>query len=188
MTLFLSKEDIQELKKGNTSLFENIFLHYFGRLVSYATEYVSDREVAKEVVQDAFMRLWENRKVLRDDSNIQSYLYTLTRNLCLNHLKRVKNSYRFIEYTRKEELILRFNRLALEDKSAEGLLTFDLENKIREAIDSLPQQCKRVFILSRFEGMKNRQISEKLNITVKAVEANISRAMKHLSVQLKDFL
>ena len=173
-------DDLKDLRQGKEQVFKRIFKSFYGKMLYYAMEFVPDKEVAKEIVQDAFLTLWEKKKTLSENTNIPSYLYVIIRNQCLNHLKRIKVESRFhnysVEMARQNEL----NLAALEDEVSEKLIVSELEERVAEIIESLPDQCRRVFKMSRHEGLTYKQIADKLNISVKAVEGNISRALRQL--------
>ena len=188
MGIHFNSDNIEDLMRGDEKIFEKIFKFYFNRLVYYAQEFILDEEVAKEIVQDIFMKLWERKETLSENTNIQAYLFVLTRNQCLNYLKHIKIGNQFRKYSQEQARSMELNLTALEDECSEKLIAAELEQRINEAVDSLPDQCKKVFEMSRYDGLKYKQIAEKLNISVKAVEANISRALRQLSEYLKDYL
>jgi RNA polymerase sigma-70 factor (ECF subfamily) len=177
-----------DLKNGNKNAFARVFSIYNSRLTYFAKAYVIDEEVALDLVQDAFLKLWENRKKLKDSTLPGAYLYTVTRNNCLNYLKHLKVEAKYHEKVTRNNLELELNYGALK------MLEYDLydfeevQKIIDKTIESLSPQCKRVFMLSRFENLSNAEIVEKLGITVKAVEANITRALKIFRIELKDYL
>jgi RNA polymerase sigma-70 factor (ECF subfamily) len=184
----LNQADICKLIGGNEGVFEQIFNMYYSPLVYFAKEYVIFEDQAREIVQEAFIKLWEKRQSLSPDSNIKAYLYVTTRNLCLNYLDHIRVGQKFKRMKEREMLTYEINRIALHDPTAEYLITSELESRIEELIDELPERNQKVFRMHRFDNMKYSEIAQKLNISVKAVEAHISRAIKHLRNHLKDYL
>ncbi len=179
---------IRLIKDGDEKAFGIVFRSYYSGLVRFAVEYVADREVARNLVQNVYMKLWENKSGLIDDENLKGYLYTLTRNEAISYLRHLKVSQKFAEkiQTEYENLMLNLDAISNLDFN-----TFDmvkLENAIAQTLEELPERCREVFILSRYEQLKNQEIADKLQISVKAVEANITRALRFFREQLKDYL
>lgn len=179
---------VKFLKEGNQEVFQSIYEKFFGPLFVFAKEYVIDPDVAHEMVQDTFMILWEKRQTLNDETYLQSYLYKITRNNCLNYLKHLKVQEKYRQFTKSRKIELELNSAALQNSSAEKILSEELEEKINEAIDSLPPKCKQIFKLSRFEEKKYREIAEELNLSVKTVENQILKALKVLRKHLSEFI
>ncbi len=159
-------------------IYKQCFDQYFEKLFSYAFTILKDNAEAKDIVQSAFVRLWEKRMEVNMSASAQSYLYTSVHRLALNSIRnkkiREKHHARIVSISKKEEL----NNP--EEKEARA--------KIQGAIDSLPPKCKEVFCKSRFEGMKYAAIASELNISVKTVEVQIGKALKMLREQLADLL
>ncbi|SHE34544.1 RNA polymerase sigma-70 factor, ECF subfamily [Mariniphaga anaerophila] len=174
------------LSKNSKGAFKNIFLDYYKPLYHLGNYYLNDEEEAKEIVQEAFIKLWELRHELNPDSNLQNFLFTLVKNNCLNILKRRQILLKHHGRIREKEIYYQYESLSrINDDYLE--LT-ELKDKIETAIKNLPEHCRVVFELSRFEEMKNREIAEKLGITQKAVEARMTKALKILRNELKDYL
>ena len=175
---------IQLLHKGDDRAFEALYELYYNRLLHVAMGYVSNLEEAEEIVQDTFLKTWKKRKKI--DSNINAYLYTTVRNSCLDFLRKNKSRIRLHNnFEQKENWI---NYFALEDDVASHLIEKELEEQIKIAIDLLPEKCRNVFIKSRIDGLKQRDISEELNISINTVENHISKALKHMRLHLREFL
>lgn len=161
----------------NLTNFEPLFKELFTPLCSFAIKYVRDLDDAKGIVHDVFVTLWEKLDSLPDDTNYRSYLYTAVRNRCLN----------FIRDSKKH---VPLENLA-KHESAETYATLEaseLEREIELGIQSLPEKCRIVFELNRREGLKYAQIAEKLGISVKTVEAQISKALTILRDHLNEFI
>lgn len=177
---------LDEIRKGNNAAFEYLFKNYYPRLCGYAARFVNDREVAKDVIQECFMKIWEKRDALKAVS-ITSLLFTMTRNACLDYLKHLAVvEQRRLEYQADVEGEEKLYYADFSCDTEYETLYGELEDQIRYVIDRLPCRCKEVFILSRFEGLKNREIAEKLQISVKAVEKHISKALSDFSTHFKN--
>lgn len=160
--------------------FEQLFKSHFQHLCNFARQYVGDGEVAQDITQKVFIQLWEKRESLDPNLSIKSYLFTSVKNRCLNHIRDSKN------YRSK---VLDVDCGDIEVAVEEDFLAVEeLQSRIDYALASLPEKCRQVFELSRFEGKKYREISEELGIAQKTVEAHMSKAIKTLRTHLKQFL
>lgn len=177
---------IESLKKGERSAFEKIYYDYYAMLYNLGLQYLQDQNEAYEVVQNSFMKLWEVHRQININSNIRNYLFTLVKNNCLNQLKRRQLVLNHHEKIRSKELDYQYE--SLNRLSYDYMEYKELKEKIDEAIESLPEHCKRVFSLSRFEGLRNGEIADQLNISEKTVEAHITKALKLLRFNLKKYL
>jgi RNA polymerase sigma-70 factor (ECF subfamily) len=165
---------------------KNIFQQFFQPLYHLSSHYLEDPDEAKEVVQDAFVKLWEVRQNLDEDSNIRNFLFTLVKNNCLNLLKRKQLLLKHHERLKWMEMHYQYESLS---RMGDDYLEFnELKEKIDLAIKNLPEHCRVVFEMSRFEDLKNREIAEKLGVTQKTVEAHLTKALKILRNELKDYL
>jgi RNA polymerase sigma-70 factor, ECF subfamily len=177
----IGNKEVAELKEGCTVTFEQIFHAYFPRLVKFAHSYISDWEESRNISQEVLLTLWRKREELDDNSNINGYLLTLTRNHCLNHLKSFHHKVR-----RSADLELNYQALQQMD---ENWLSFqELESAIQAAIDSLPAQCRQVFRMSRFDNLSHKEIAEQLSISQKTVENHIGKALSVLRHKLKPYM
>jgi RNA polymerase sigma-70 factor (ECF subfamily) len=166
--------------------FRDIFHNNYQPLCHLSLHYLQDEDEAKGVVQDAFMKLWEMRDDLEVSSNIRNFLFTIVKNNCLNILKRRQILLKHHEKIRWMEMHYQYESLS---KMSDNYLEIqELEEKIAEAVRNLPEHCRIVFEMSRFEDLKNREIAEKLGITQKTVEAHLTKALKILRNELKDYL
>lgn len=166
--------------------FKNIFQQFFQPLCHLSSHYLEDHDEAKEVVQDAFVKLWEVRRNLDEDSNIRNFLFTLVKNNCLNLLKRKQLLLKHHEKLKWMEMHYQYESLS---RMGDDYLEFnELKDKIDLAIKNLPEHCRVVFEMSRFEELKNREIAEKLGVTQKTVEAHLTKALKILRNDLKEYL
>lgn len=160
--------------------FENLFETHYSNLCAYANNFIKDIDASEEVVQEVLFKLWTNKESITITSSVQSYLFRAVRNASLNVLKHVN--------IREDYKV--HNEYEMQDiQSAEDeMIVSELEEKIREAINQLPIERKKVFLLSRYEGLKYKEIAEKLNISVSTVENQMVKALKFLRNELKDYL
>ncbi len=163
--------------------FDEIFRHYAKPLFYYAAKFVGDDQ-AKDIVQDTFAKLWADKSLVITKS-LNSLLFTTIRNRCLQQLEKEKVRNKYVESTRqklqREEL-----QFYMEERSS--LMEQELEDKLNEVLKNLPDRCRQIFMMSRFENKKNREIAEALDISVKAVEKQISKALSTIRIEMKDYL
>jgi RNA polymerase sigma-70 factor (ECF subfamily) len=159
--------------------FEELFRQYYAPLVVYACKYVPETDVAREIVQDFFVKLYEKRSTLTIDTSLKSYLYRSVFNSCMNYINQrniQQKHIRNIDMERNDE-----ENLENEINSVE------LQNRIFNLIDALPPKCKKIFKMNRLEGMKNEEIALALHLSKRTVETQISKALKILRTKLSDY-
>ena len=166
--------------------FSELYLMYYPKLVRFAKEFVVLEEDAENITQDVFTDLWERRDAIDHIENVNAYLVRLVRNRCLDYLKHKVFEQKYAENVQASfeiELNLKLQSLDRFDVSdiSEGNET---ERLVRDAINSLPKRCRDIFLLSRMKGLKYREISEKLGISVNTVECQMGIALKKLRVKL----
>ena len=167
----------KRIRNGDQTAFELIFKRYYASLLVFAIHVVQDKDVAEELVQSLFVTLWERRSKLEITSSVRSYLFASIRNLSFNYLKHKK-----IE----SEVLLKMQQ-AVESHPVFNENIYELSDLacvIKEYVGTLPERCREVFILSRFDGLSNEEISEKLQISRRTVEKHISNALLHLKKSL----
>lgn len=185
MTIPNDQLNIPSLRKGEKKAYEDIYNEFFGVLYHLCLQYLHNEKVAEEIVQDTFLKLWEIRESLNDQINIRNFLYTITKNNCLNYLRDQKISLKHQENMKYLEM--QFNYEALE-KLGNYIQFEELRNKIDDAISKLPAEVTQTFKLSRFEELSYKEIATQQSISIKTVEARISKALRILRVELKDYL
>lgn len=178
---------ILRLKKGDVRAFEQVFNTHYASLCRYAQKYVIDLDNAREIVQDTFVKLWEIKHSLSEDTSVKSYLYKAVRNNCLDYLKHVKISNEYKEDLLRKVMDSGFKSIASPENCLDGLIEKELEDRINDAIASLPDRCREIFELSRFKRFKYREIAKELNISIKTVETQMSRAIQALHEKLADY-
>lgn len=175
--------------KSDATIFSKVFTDYRQRFVLFANTYLRDKSLAEDVVMDSFMYYWEKRDSLATDSNIPAYILTVVKHKCLNHLRskiiRVKVEKGLIDHN---ERILKTNIEMLEVFDPHELFSEEIQMLVNEAISALPNRTRDIFLRSRYQNQNYKEIADDLNITVKSVEFEVSKAMKVLRVQLKDYL
>lgn len=179
---------IKDIKKGDKKAFETVFKEYFPRLSQFALTYVNDITVAENMAQDAFLKLWERHENLRVDDSLVAYLLTITKNNCLDYLKHLQVEIKHNNALLKNNIELELNYHALNRLEIDLLEYNEMKQMVEKIIHSLPAQCRAVFTMSRFENLTNAEIAKKLDIGIKAVEANITRALKIFRKEFKDYL
>lgn len=154
-------------------------MHYKA-LKTYALRFLYDADIADDIVQDIFFELWKKQELIKVDRNVKSYLFKAVYNKSINYLKsKPFKSQISIETTDFLENYLQQNT------QEDNLISKEIRKEIETAIDQLPTQCKKVFLLSRTYELKNREIAEQLDISVKSVEKHITKAISQIYSYLK---
>ena len=167
--------------------FEYIYIYYFPKMKRFAREYVLSDEDAENIVQDVFLELWEKKEILSLQLNVIAYLFTAIRNRCINFLRRsmiAKNAENKLQEEYK--LTLQMKYYSLEAFNQEIFQEKDVEQILSKAIDTLPEKCREIFILSKIKGKKQKDIATELNISVNTVETQIRIAYKKLRNEFKE--
>ena len=159
--------------------FEEIFRTHFSQLVYFAQKYISDFDTCREIVHSIFISVWEKRHDFDFSKPAKSYLFTSVYNRCMNHLRDQK---KFADNDGAME------QLEMGEAENTQIEAAELESRIWQVIDSLPEKCREIFVLNRFEEKKYAEIASELNISVKTVETQMSKALKVLREKLKDYL
>lgn len=171
---------LDKIRNGDENAFRELFLLQYAGLCAYANKYVNDVDQAEEVVQDLFFNIWKKRDKLEINLSIEAYLFRSVRNACLNILKhiRIREIYKVAHEQEIRES---------ESNQANTLEAGELEEAIEIAIESMPPERKRIFKMSRIDGLKYREIADILNLSVKTVEAQMGKALKYLRDTLEDY-
>ncbi len=162
-------------------VFETEFKTNFKGLCFFAIKYVKDHDTAKEIVQESFIALWEKRDSMDLSKSLKTYLSTTVRNKCLNYLR---DNQKF----NKDILELEGLDANIKYVQQDHLIEDELQNRIEEAINKLPGKCKEIFVLNRMKHMKYQEIADKLGVSIKTVEAQMSKALKHMRTELSDYI
>ncbi|MGE4332475.1 MAG: RNA polymerase sigma-70 factor [Macellibacteroides sp.] len=175
---------IKQLQDGNEKVFEQIVREYWPRMFKFALIYTQNNETSQELVQDTFLVLWNNRAILKDNTNLITYLMVVLRNKCLNLLEQARIRQLYIEEIDDETIYQRANLYVLQDEASQIVESEDLHKAIERALSKLPEKTREIFMLSRYDGLKNQQIAETKNISQKTVEYHISKALQILKEEL----
>jgi len=161
--------------------FEKLFREEFKGLVVFAIRFLKDYETAREIVQESFVNLWNTRERIDMAKPVKTYLATMVRNRSLNYLR---------DHKKFDTNILIHENLFPVPVYEQPLLMeeHELSTRIQNAVAELPEKCREVFLLSRNENLKYQQIADKLGISVKTVETQMSKALQHLRHRLKEYL
>jgi RNA polymerase sigma-70 factor, ECF subfamily len=172
---------LRSLPQSSETEFERLFKDHFKSLYSYAFTIIKDEAAAEEIVQNVFYKIWEKNKQPGIQTSVTAYLYKAVYHDSLNYLKHLKVRAQYksrVMHQHKEEGPPASGKLMLKE----------LEEKLRDAMNSLPEQCRTIFQMSRFDGLKYQDIASELGISVKTVENQMGKALKLLRVKLIDFL
>lgn len=147
----------------------------------FAQKYVKDFESAKEIVQDAFISLWEKRETIDMERPVKSYLTMIIHNKCTNYLR---DNRKFDQYILNIENLIDIP----EYESSDSMVADELKTKIDMAISELPEKCREIFLMNRYENLKYQEIAGKLQISVKTVETQMSKALQHMRFRLAEYI
>lgn len=162
--------------------FELLFKNHYSELCAFANKFLNEVEAAEEIVQSFFVKYWEKRTSHSEIQFKKAYFYTSVKNACLNQLKHIEVREEYKIYNQRE-MDSEEHRVDDDDDN-----TTELSEKIRKSIDSLPEARRKIFIMSRYEGLKYREIAEHLKISIKTVENQMGSAIKHLKNDLSEYL
>lgn len=176
----MSNSSIAIHNTDSAIVFERIFKEQFKKLHAYAYSILQDSDEAEEAVQNVFYKLWEKKEKIPELQSVAAYLYRSVYNECMNFVKheKVKNTY--------EAHAIHHGGLA--SSAVDNAETKELEGRIAEALSSLPEQCRTIFQMSRFEELKYREIADKLGLSVKTIENQMGKALKILRTKLADYM
>jgi len=167
------------IAKGDQAAFKEVYTAFYKRLYQFALAIVKTREIAEEIVEDVFIRIWQQKATLPTIHNLRVYLYTATKNTALNYLARKA----------KESMTEPFDHIHIDLSSSaitpeQILITDEMYQKIRGAVEALPPRCKMIFKLVREDGLRYKEVSEILNIAVNTIDAQMAIAVKRIAAAL----
>jgi len=170
------REIVRRIRKGDVKVFETLFRSSYIPLVGYAKKILKDHDSSEEIVQDLFFRMWQNRENLLIESSLNGYLFRAVHNKCLHA----------IAHNRVTEKYARDNAMAEDyvETPSDTLHYNELQGKIAVILERLPERCGRIFCMNRFEGLKYKEIADRLSLSVKTVEANMGKALKEFRKEL----
>lgn len=161
----------RQIQQKDIRVFENYYKEHYKKFFLVSYKYVKRTALAQEVVNDVFVKIWEDAEKITIESSLKSYIYRSVINRSINALNKEKK-----ELQNQRELA----HLPEETYEIREIETNELKVKLYKAIDALPEQCKRVFLMSRFDNMKQQEIADKLGISIKTVKNHITHALKQL--------
>lgn len=173
------QEMIPAIRNGNRDAFRAVFDQCYPDLCQYAFTVLRDMDEAEDVVQSTFIKIWEKREALNVQHALRAYLYKAVYNQCINLLDHRKIKLKHQEYGSHE---------AKDQVQQPEVFPEELEGHIKAVINELPEQCRRIFMLSRYEELRYAEIADRLNISVNTIENQISKALKILRSKLKDHI
>jgi len=168
----------------DTGQFEAFFNYHYPRMVLFASKFTDDTEAARDIVQEVFLKTWENREKITISSSLQSYLFVAIRNRCANYIRQKSLSGRFASETEAELRQMEADYFASAGDQNSIIDEQDTSDSIQRIVSLLPGKCREIFELSRYKGMKSNDIADVLNISVRTVETQIYRALKQLKEKL----
>ena len=171
---------LRRVEQSDEKAFEELFHHYFPWLITKVIGIVAKKEVAEEIVEDVFIKLWRKRAALSEIENIETYMYVAAKNMSYNYLKS-PGGRKFHELTEQIEL-LKTNR------SPEKIyLDEELKRQLDYAVTSLPEKCRHIFELVRIQGNSYKKTADILNLTTKTVENQLAIAVRKISERLGEY-
>jgi len=171
---------IKKLRKGDKSAFTFVFTTYYIDLTMFAYTFLKNREASEEVVQDVFVKIWNNREELIINTSLKSFLLKSVQNKCLDYLRHQKIERKYQEYVLTKPLLL-------ENETEKYLMYSELEERLSEALQLLPPEIGEAFYLNRQEGLTYNEIAVRLDVSVRTIEVRISKALIILRDYLKDY-
>jgi RNA polymerase sigma-70 factor (family 1) len=172
-------EIIRRIRQGDKGQFESLFRSSYASLVRYAKRIIKDHDTAEEIVQDFFVRFWQEKEKITIESSLNGYLFRAIHNRCLHWIDHNK-----VVEKHKQEMSLKES--VNNETPADIIQAKELQQKIATVLERLPERCSRIFCMNRFEGLKYSEIAEKLSVSVKTVEANMGKALKEFRKALTE--
>lgn len=171
---------IRKIKDGDKNAFEDIFNEYYTRLTNYAFGLVSDLNVAEDLVEDIFFFIWDNRNIIRVQHSLKAYLYKITHNKCLDYLRKEKVRLKYIKETMERQKEEVDENILFANQFQPDIFSDEMDYKLTLAIESLPEQAKKIFIMKRFDNLSYAEISKKLNISENTIRKQMSRSLQKI--------
>lgn len=180
------REILQKLAQSDQFSFGLIFTIYYSRLYHFSFHYLNDEESSKDVVQDVFSAIWEDRTKMAEVKNLSSWLYSVTKNLCLKKIDQLKIKQKHSDILKYRQLSM--IQISLNELDTSPVIFNEMTRIVERTLEKLPLQSRRIFELSRYENKKNREIAEELGISPKTVEAHITKTLADLRKALRHYL
>ncbi|HCY40779.1 MAG TPA: hypothetical protein DHV48_05405 [Prolixibacteraceae bacterium] len=179
--LHTEKELVTKLKEGDSFAFEVLFYKYRNKVKGFAVKLVPTQVDPEEIVQEVFVKLWLKKEFINPDKDFQPYLFSIAKNLILDHLKSAVN--RKLYFVGEH-----FQNDLLVDEELDYLMPEDAEEKLEKLIDEIPERRREIFRMSRFEGLSYKQIAVRLNISENTVDSQIRNALAFLRKEFRKFV
>ncbi|MGY5353991.1 RNA polymerase sigma-70 factor [Wenyingzhuangia sp. IMCC45467] len=172
---------------GSEKAFEYFFHKYYNHILGFSINILNEEQEAEHITQEAFVNLWTNRAKIEKCTGIESFLYTYAKSKCLNSIRHHKVKKRYVDdsLNAKEQQL---NYEVLRSMEFDAFDLVELKELIQQAIDDLPIQTKIIFEKKRFQDKMNKEIAEELGVSIKTVEAHITKALKYLKLSLSSYL
>ncbi len=170
----------QRIQSSDKEAFSDLFKRYYESLYRIALRFVNDTQLAENVAQEIFVKIWVNRTKYKIRTNLKSFLFTAVRNQCLNELKQQKRTVSILtaDFIKEEKM----------NSPEEDLIILERKKAVHKAIDKLPRQCRQIYLMKKYDDLKYTEIAEILNISINTVKTQMKRAMKSLLKQLSSIL
>lgn len=172
-----SNKIVEKIRSGDQCAFESMFHNYYSKLCVFSNSYVKSLDIARDVVQEVFIKIWDNHEVFEIRHSLKGYLYQAVRNQSLNYIEKSKQKRKLGESLRKHEELLK------EENSAD-LNTEELTEKVWKLVDELPERRRSIFILYRKHGLSYKEIAEVMGIKRKTVENQMGKSLQYLRDRL----
>jgi len=170
---------------GSEKAFYVLYTSLFHQLIRYVVQIVKEVFIAEEIVQETFIKLWENRESIVITGSVKVYVYKMAHNLSINKLEHLATAKNAVNRTvSDEEWLFVQDTYRIDDSIIEQIESEETEKRIQQAINALPDKCREVFMLSRFEFLDNDEIAKKMNISVNTVRAHIYHALEIIRKEL----
>ena len=177
---------INEIKRGSNIAFKKLFDEYYSLMCSLAFEYVNDYFTARTIAEDVMLTIWEKKENLHITCSLKQYLLKSTRNRSIDYLRQNNNSRNFLNI---DDIDAAHTTCFLSEEDLfEQIISDELEIKIHDLINKMPEECRNVFVLSRYDGLQNQEIAYRINISINTAKYTIKNALNNLRIELKYYI
>lgn len=179
---------LQKIAKGDMQAFEMFYKKYHYRLFMYARKFIADDEAIRDILQEFFTDFWENRRKFDIHTTPEGYIFRSIHNRCIDYIRKstIRNDFTDLADVRLNEIKARY--FFTENGPLNTVFSEDIEAIVDKVIADLPEQCRRVFLMSRKEGISTREIAEAMSLSPRTVESHVYRVLKILKTNLSDYL
>lgn len=170
-------ELLEKVSANDLKAFGELYDLYYARVMGFALKFLKSKELAEEVVHDAFLKVWEHRKSINPELSFNGFIFKITKNLMLNALRTRVEQPKYFQVIQESDVVA--------NKTENDVFAHEMEEKLTYAIDALPIKRKKIFVLSKMEGYSNKEIADELNISTNTVAGQLRKATKTLKATLK---